>query len=158
MGILQTLLAEKTGQYDGYLSTIEEQKAAAAAEKARKEALRASIVTSAASYIGNSYVYGGNDPNTGVDCSGFTRYILGHTAGVYLNRTAAEQSGQGKTVSIEEARPGDLVFYSNGSSINHVAIYAGDGQVIHASNERVGITRSNIYYRTPVKIKNVLGD
>ncbi len=158
LGTLQNLLSEKTGQYEGYLTTIEEKRAAAAAEKARKEALRASIVTSASSYIGNSYVYGGNDPNTGVDCSGFTRYILGHTAGVYLNRTAAEQSGQGRSVSIEEARPGDLVFYSNGSSINHVAIYVGNGQVVHASNERVGIVRSDMYYRTPVKIKNVLGD
>ena len=61
-------------------------------------------------------------------------------------------------MSVEEARPGDLVFYSNGSSINHVAIYVGNGQVVHASNERVGIVRSDMYYRTPVKIKNVLGD
>lgn len=108
--------------------------------------------------MGNPYVYGGNNPNTGVDCSGFTRYVLGNTAGVYLNRTAAEQSSQGRAVSAQEARPGDLVFYSNGSSINHVAIYIGDGRVVHASNERVGIVTSDMYYRTPVKIKNVLGD
>ena len=57
-----------------------------------------------------------------------------------------------------EARPGDLVFYSNGTNVNHVAIYVGNGQVVHASNERVGITRSDMYYRTPVAIKNVLGD
>lgn len=158
MGTLQLMLSEKTGQYEGYMSTIEEQKAAAAAEKARKEALRASIVASASSYIGNAYVYGGNDPHTGVDCSGFTRYILGNIAGVYLNRTAAAQFGQGRTVSAEEARPGDLVFYSNGSNVNHVAIYVGNGQVVHASNERVGITKSDMYYRTPVAIKNVLGD
>ncbi len=158
MGTLQLMLSEKTGQYEGYMSTIEEKKAAVAAEKARKEALRASIVASASSYIGNPYVYGGNDPHTGVDCSGFTRYILGNIAGVYLNRTAAAQSSQGKTVSAAEARPGDLVFYSNGSNVNHVAIYVGNGQVVHASNERVGITRSDMYYRTPVAIKNVLGD
>ena len=158
MGTLQLMLSEKTGQYEGYLSTIEEKKAAAAAEKARNEALRASIVASASSYIGNAYVYGGNDPHTGVDCSGFTKYILGNIAGVYLNRTAAAQSGQGKTVSAQEARPGDLVFYSNGTNVNHVAIYVGNGQVVHASNERVGITRSDMYYRTPVAIKNVLGD
>lgn len=158
LDVLQSSLAEKNGRYEGYLNRIEEQEVAAAAEKARKEALRATIVRSAAHYIGNAYVYGGNNPNTGVDCSGFTKYILGNVAGVYLNRTAAEQSRQGRAVPIEEARPGDLVFYSNGSSINHVAIYAGDGQVIHASNERVGITRSNMYYRTPVKVMNVLGD
>ncbi|MDE6929407.1 MAG: C40 family peptidase [Lachnospiraceae bacterium] len=51
-----------------------------------------------------------------------------------------------------------MVFYSNGTNVNHVAIYVGNGQVVHASNERVGITRSDMYYRTPVAIKNVLGD
>ncbi len=158
LGYLQSKLTEKTGQYDGYLNTIEEKKAAEAAEKARKEALRTSIVTNALQYVGNPYVYGGNNPNTGVDCSGFTKYILGNTAGVYLNRTAAEQSTQGRAVSAENARPGDLVFYSNGSTVNHVAIYIGDGRVVHASNERVGITTSNMYYRTPVKIVNMLGD
>ncbi len=158
LSYMQNRLNEKLGQYDSYMSTITERKEAAAAEKLRKEALRASIVTSALQYVGNPYVYGGNNPNTGVDCSGFTRYVLGNTAGVYLNRTAAEQSSQGRAVSAQEARPGDLVFYSNGSSINHVAIYIGDGRVVHASNERVGIVTSDMYYRTPVKIKNVLGD
>lgn len=158
LGYLQSMLTEKTGQYDSYLNTIEEKKAAKAAEKARKEALRTSIVTNALQYVGNPYVYGGSNPNTGVDCSGFTKYILGNTAGVSLNRTAAEQSTQGRAVSAENARPGDLVFYSNGSTVNHVAIYIGDGRVVHASNERVGITTSNMYYRTPVKIVNMLGD
>lgn len=158
LSYMQNCLNEKQRQYDSYMNTIKERKEAAAAEKLRKEALRASIVTSALRYVGNPYVYGGNNPNTGVDCSGFTRYVLGNTAGVYLNRTAAEQSSQGKAVSAQEARPGDLVFYSNGSSINHVAIYIGEGRVVHASNERVGIVTSDMYYRTPVKIKNVLGD
>ena len=158
LSYMQNRLDEKLGQYDSYMSTITERKEAAAAEKLRKEALRASIVTSALQYEGNPYVYGGNNPNTGVDCSGFTRYVLGNTAGVYLNRTAAEQSSQGRAVSAQEARPGDLVFYSNGSTVNHVAIYIGDGRVVHASNERVGIVTSDMYYRTPVKIKNVLGD
>lgn len=158
LGYLQSRLDQKSGQYDRYLTTIEENKAAEAAEKARKQALRTAIVTNALQYVGNSYVYGGNNPNTGVDCSGFTRYVLGNTAGVYLNRTAAAQSTQGRAVSAENARPGDLVFYSNGSTVNHVAIYIGNGQVVHASNERVGITTSNMYYRTPVKIVNMLGD
>lgn len=158
LGYLQNQLAVKTGQYDGYLNTIEEQKMAEAAEKARKEALRTSIVTNALQYVGNSYVYGGNNPNTGVDCSGFTRYVLANTAGVYLNRTAAEQSTQGRTVSAENAKPGDLVFYSSGNRVDHVAIYIGNGQVVHASNERVGIVTSNMYYRTPTKFVNMLGD
>lgn len=158
LSYLQDSLSQVSGQYDHYLNTIEAKKEAAAAEAERKKALRQSIVSDALQFVGNAYVYGGNDPHTGVDCSGFTRYILGHTADVYLNRTAAEQSTQGRAVSPEDARPGDLVFYSNGRSVNHVAIYAGNGRVVHASNERVGITESDMYYRTPVRIMNVLGD
>lgn len=155
---LQNSLSQMSGQYEGYLNTIEEKKEAEAAEIARREAVRRTVVTSALQFVGNPYVYGGNDPHTGVDCSGFTRYILSHYAGVYLNRTAASQSSQGRAVSADEARPGDLVFYSSGSRVNHVAIYIGDGRVVHASNERTGITTSNMYYRTPTKIVNVLGD
>ena len=158
LAFLQASLTEKTSQYDSYLHTIEAKREAEAAEIARREALRLSIVRNALQYVGNPYVYGGNNPNTGVDCSGFTKYIMANTAGVYLNRTAASQSTQGQAVSAEEARPGDLVFYSNGASVNHVAIYIGEGRVVHASNARVGITTSNMYYRTPVKIVNVLGD
>ncbi len=155
---LQNSLSQMSGQYEGYLNTIEEKKEAEAAETARREAVRRTVVTSALQFVGNPYVYGGNDPHTGADCSGFTRYILSHYAGVYLNRTAASQSSQGRAVSVDEARPGDLVFYSSGSRVNHVAIYIGDGRVVHASNERTGITTSNMYYRTPTKIVNVLGD
>lgn len=158
LGILQTSLSQKTSQYQSYLDTIEERKAAEAAELARQEELRLSIVRNALQFVGNPYVYGGNNPNTGVDCSGFTKYIMANTAGVYLNRTAASQSTQGHVVTADEARPGDLVFYSNGRNVNHVAIYIGDGRVVHASNPRVGITTSNMNYRTPVKIVNVLGD
>lgn len=158
LSYLQNSLLEVSGQYDGYINTIEEIKAAEAAEIARKENLRKNLVASALQFVGNAYVYGGNDPYTGVDCSGFSRYILGHCAGIYLPRTAASQSTQGMPVSADEARPGDLVFYSSGGHVNHVAIYIGDGRVVHASNERTGITTSNMYYRTPCKIVNVLGD
>ncbi len=158
LNFLQNSLTEKSNQYNHYLATIEEQKEAQAAEIARRKALREAIVSRALQYVGNAYVYGGNDPNTGVDCSGFTKYILGHVAGVYLNRTAASQSSQGQAVSAAEARPGDLVFYSDGGHVNHVAIYIGDGRIVHASNERVGIITSDMYYRNPTKIVNMLGD
>lgn len=155
---LQNSLTEKTGQYDSYLNLIKTKQEEEAKEKARKEAVRNSVVEYALQFVGNPYVYGGNDPHTGVDCSGFTRYILSHSAGVSLNRTAASQSSQGRTVSAEEARPGDLVFYSGGGGINHVAIYIGSGRVVHASTEKTGIITSNMYYRTPVKVVNMLGD
>lgn len=75
---LQNSLSQMSGQYDGYLNTIEEKKEAEAAEIARREAVRRTVVTSALQFVGNPYVYGGNDPHTGADCSGFTRYILSH--------------------------------------------------------------------------------
>ncbi len=158
LSYLQDSLSHVSGQYESYLNTIEAKKEAEAAEIARKEALRQTIVSDALQFVGGSYVYGGNDPHTGVDCSGFTRYILSHTAGIYLNRTAASQSAQGRSVKAEEARPGDLVFYSSGGHVDHVALYIGGGRIVHASNERVGIITSDMYYRTPVKIVNVLGD
>lgn len=158
LSYLQTSLSTMSGQYENYLNTITEKKEMEAARKAQMENLRSSIVKNAIQYVGNAYVYGGTDPHTGVDCSGFTRYILSHAAGVYLNRTAASQSAQGRTVSVDEAKPGDLVFYSSGSHVDHVAIYIGDGRVVHASNEQTGITTSDMYYRTPVRIANVLGD
>ena len=158
LGRLQSSLSEKTGQYDSYLTMIENKRQAEAEEKARREAVRNSIVEYALQFVGNAYVYGGNDPHTGVDCSGFTRYILSNKAGVYLNRTAASQSSQGRAISPEEARPGDLVFYSGGVGINHVAIYIGNGRIVHASTEKTGIITSNMYYRTPAKVVNMLGD
>lgn len=158
LSYLQTSLSAMSGQYENYLNTITEKKEMEAARKLQMENLRGSIVKNALQYVGNAYVYGGTDPHTGVDCSGFTRYILNHVAGIYLNRTAASQSAQGRTVSADEAKPGDLVFYSSGSHVDHVAIYIGDGRVVHASNERTGITTSDMYYRTPTRIANVLGD
>ncbi len=155
---LQNSLSEKTGQYDSYLNMIETKREMEAVEKARREAVRNSIVEYALQFVGNAYVYGGNDPHTGVDCSGFTRYILSNKAGIYLNRTAASQSTQGRSIPAEEARPGDLVFYSSGGGINHVAIYIGNGRIVHASTERTGIITSNMYYRTPAKVVNMLGD
>lgn len=158
LSLLQYRLAEKTGEYDAYLSVITARKEAEAEEKARKETLRTSIVDAALSYIGSPYVYGGSNPNTGTDCSGFTMYIFEQTTGIGLNRTAASQSTQGHPVSPDAIRPGDLVFYSSGGSIDHVAIYIGDGQIVHAANGRKGVIQSDLYYQTPIKFVNILGD
>ena len=66
-------------------------------------------------------------------------------------------SQQGIAISADQMQPGDLIFYGSGRSINHVAMYIGNGQIVHASTERTGITVSNWNYRNPVKIVNVLG-
>ena len=84
--------------------------------------------------------------------------MLGHAGGVYLNRTAAEQSRQGSEVSVSNIRPGDLLFYGSSGHVDHVAMYIGDGKVIHASNSRNGIRISSWNYRNPVRIKNMIGE
>lgn len=109
-------------------------------------------------FVGNRYIYGGTNPNTGADCSGFTSYVMRNAAGVNLSHSSSAQAGEGRVISAEEIRPGDLVFYSQGRRINHVALYIGDGQIVHASNPTNGILISRWNYRTPVRVVNVLGD
>lgn len=114
-----------------------------------------SLVQYALQFVGNRYVWGGTSLTNGVDCSGFTMQVYAHY-GISLPHHAASQPGYGTRVSASEAKPGDLFFYSNGGGINHVAIYIGNGQVVHASNPRTGIKISNAYYRTPVCVVRYL--
>lgn len=116
----------------------------------------------ACSFVGNPYIWGGNDPHTGADCSGFVKYVF-ETFGVPMRRIANEQVSQGITVEdIGIARAGDLIFWSDDgtdSGVYHVAIYLGNGKIVHASNSRPypngGIKISNLY-GTVYRIKRVL--
>ena len=148
------------GETEGYLNTVQAATVAETAEEVKDTSAirRQELVNYAKQFVGGRYVYGGTNPNSGVDCSGFTAYVMKHSAGVSLPHSSAGQAGCGRVISAAEIRPGDLVFYSSGSRINHVAMYIGDGQVVPASNERIGITISNWTYRSPYKIVNVLGD
>ena len=132
----------------------EAEAAAAAAQVASK---RQSVVNYALQFVGGPYRAGGNDPHTGADCSGFVKYVMQYVAGVSMNRSAVTQSTQGVAINANQMQPGDLIFYGNGSRINHVAMYIGNGQIVHASTYTTGIKISNWNYRTPVKITNVLG-
>ena len=114
-----------------------------------------SLVQYALQFVGNRYVWGGTSLTNGVDCSGFTMQVYAHY-GISLPHHAASQPGYGTRVSSSEAKSGDLFFYSNGGGINHVAIYIGNGQVVHASNPRTGIKISNAFYRTPVCVVRYL--
>ena len=107
------------------------------------------VVDYACQFVGNPYVWGGTSLTNGVDCSGFTMQILGKY-GVSLPHSSSAQPGCGTIINSSDAQPGDLFFYGSGSSISHVAIYIGDGQIVHASNSRDGIKVSNAYYRTPI--------
>ncbi len=130
--------------------------AAAEAEAAQKSSKRQQVVDDALSFVGGRYVWGGTDPHTGADCSGFTGYILRNAGGVAISRSSAEQAGEGRTVSAENMQPGDLLFYSKGGGVNHVAMYIGNGQVVHASSSKTGIIVSAWNYRTPVRIASFL--
>lgn len=119
--------------------------------------VRQQVVDYALSFLGGPYRYGGTDPRTGVDCSGFTRFVLGNAAGVSLSRSSGSQAMQGVAVSADQMQPGDLLFYAGGGRINHVAMYIGSGKIVHASTYATGIKISDWNYRVPVKIVNVIG-
>lgn len=147
----------KVPQGEGYIKSSSATMIEKAQEKVDKSALkRQEVVDYALQFVGGRYVYGGVNPNTGVDCSGFTRYVLRNAGGVNLSRSSRSQSTEGRTVSYQNARAGDLVFYGKNGSINHVALYIGDGRVVHASTEKTGIIVTNVMYRKPVKFVSVL--
>lgn len=101
-------------------------------------ASRDAVVAYAKQFVGCPYVYGGNSLSGGTDCSGFTRGVYAKF-GISLPRTSRAQAGAGRTISVGELQPGDLIFYANGGSIYHVAMYIGGGQIIHAIDESQGI-------------------
>ena len=101
-------------------------------------------------YLGYRYSWGGKDPSTGFDCSGFTYYVFGHF-GYSLNRIACDQAINGVHVDASNLQPGDLLcFYSSSSYIGHVGIYIGNNRFIHAANSSTGVIISELsgYYST----------
>ena len=112
--------------------------------------IRQTIVSYALKFVGNRYVYGGTSLTNGADCSGFVQSVF-RDCGISLGRSSRDQAAGGTPISVSDVQPGDLLFYSNGSRINHVALYIGNGQVVHASSPKYGICISNYNYRTPCK-------
>ena len=107
------------------------------------------IANYAVQFVGNPYAWGGTSLTNGADCSGFVQSVFANF-GIGLSRTAASQASGGVAVSLDSLQAGDLVFYSHGGGIDHVALYIGGGQVVHAANSNSGIIISNCYYNTPV--------
>lgn len=135
-------------------------KASVSVSSSGSSATGSRIASYAQQFIGNPYRYGGNSLTSGIDCSGFTQQIMAKF-GYSISRTSSSQAGEGRAVSTSNLRAGDLVFYGNGGSINHVAVYIGGGQVVHASNSapypRGGIKISNVNYRTPICARRIIG-
>ncbi len=119
--------------------------------------VRVDMCQYAKQFIGNRYVWGGTSLTKGADCSGFVLAIYAKY-GYSLPHSSRAQSQMGTKISLAEARPGDLVFYSGGGRVNHVAMYIGGGQVIHASNPRTGIRVSDVGYRSITTIRRLIRD
>jgi len=120
--------------------------------------LRSRMVNYALQFLGNPYVWGGTSLTNGADCSGFTLSVY-KKFGISLPHYSGSQAQMGTAVKSSNMRPGDLIFYGNSSGkINHVAMYIGNGQVVHAASRRSGIKISSWNYRKPLKIRDIIGN
>ena len=108
------------------------------------------VVNYASQFVGNPYVYGGSSLTNGTDCSGFVMSVFANF-GYSLPRVAAAQCEASTKKDISQLEPGDLVFYGSGY-VDHVALYIGDGKIIHASGAATGIKISNYDYEAPVGV------
>ena len=118
--------------------------------------LRDSIVNYALGWVGQcNYVYGGTYLSIGgsVDCSGFTMQVYSRVAGVSLPHHSMSQMNCGSAITYDQLRPGDLVFYNNP---NHVAIYIGNGAIVHAGSPETGINVTSVFFKTPIGYRTYL--
>ena len=131
----------------------EERKAAEVAARKAEEvrlAKRQGIVDFALQFVGNPYVYGGTSLTNGADCSGFVMSVFAQF-GYELPRVAAAQCAASEKKDVSDIEVGDLVFYGDGG-IDHVALYIGDGKIVHASTAATGIKVSDYDYRAPAAV------
>ena len=108
------------------------------------------IANYACQFVGNPYVAGGTSLTNGADCSGFVMSVY-KNFGYSLPRSSYAQSSVGKSVSYAEAQPGDIIYYGG-----HVAIYIGNGRIVHASTERTGIKTESATYRSIITIRRIV--
>jgi cell wall-associated NlpC family hydrolase len=111
---------------------------------------RAELVKYALKFKGNPYKWGGTSLTKGADCSGFVQSVF-KKQGIKIPRTSRSQAKGGRTVPLNKIQPGDLIFYTKNTQINHVALYIGNKKIIHASNPKSGIKISKYDYRKPYK-------
>lgn len=159
-GWIKFLLDDEEAYVSGEFVKVEErlEKAATMTELLYGQGVsdvRVDLVQYAKKFIGNPYVWGGTSLTKGADCSGYTLSVF-KKYGVNLPHHAASQAKLGTKISMAQIQPGDLVFYAKNGVINHVAIYIGGGQVVHASSPKTGIKISSVNYRTPAAVRRFL--
>ena len=171
---MQEQLADASALAKKYAKTIKQQNQFIATEEARIAAEKAQasgnsggvtgssnpsystnvsgqdVVNYASQFVGNPYVYGGTSLTNGCDCSYFTQACFGHF-GISLPRTSYAQRSSGQAVSYSNAKAGDIICYAG-----HVAIYMGNGKIVHAANSKSGICYGNATYRDIITIRRVL--
>ena len=173
---LNAMISEKQGEMADIKSELADAKALAArqAELERQRQLAAltnntnsggnlnpsnttgvsgsAVVAFANQYVGYPYVWGGTDPNTGADCSGFVYYVLKNFGINYGRLTSYEWRSVGQEVSVNNMQPGDIVCYAG-----HVAIYAGGGRIVEAQSTSAGITNNrSVYCHNIITVRRVL--
>ena len=111
----------------------------------------------ASQFIGNPYVWGGTSLTEGADCSGFVQQIY-KAYGYDLPRVAQDQSQYGTQIPVEDAQPGDLIFYAKAGHVYHVVMYAGDGKTIEAANTKAGIISGTVNTENAVWATRILED
>ncbi len=161
----QALLAQQTpadteGEAlpgDQYRDTVEDTTytAPSAGSYSTNSELRSNIVSYAMQYVGKRYVHGGQSLSDGTDCSGFTCYVY-RDFGYSISRTPSGQySSAGRSISLEEAQPGDIICYGS-NSCSHVGLYIGDGQIVHEANSKKGCIVSDVNYMNILGVRNVI--
>jgi len=119
--------------------------------------IRESILQFASQFIGNPYVWGGTSLTDGADCSGFVQQIY-KQYGYDLPRVAEDQSQCGTKIPVEDAQPGDLIFYAKEGHIYHVVMYAGDGKTIEAASTKLGIIEGKVNTKNAVWATRIIND
>ena len=112
------------------------------------------VVNYALKFVGGPYVYGGNSITNGTDCSGFTKLVFANY-GVYLPRSAPEQAYAGVHVDLGDIKPGDIIVSGYDGVVCHVALYIGDGKLVHALNSNVGIVVTSMYIMPIIDVRRV---
>ena len=119
--------------------------------------VRASVVSYALQFVGNRYVWGGTSLTDGADCSGLVQQIY-KQYGYSLPRVAEDQSQYGTKIPVEDAQPGDLIFYAKEGYVYHVVMYAGDGRTIEAASTKLGIIEGKVNTKNAVWATRILKD